>query len=282
MRQAQVIAVLNQKGGVGKTTVTCTLAHMLALQNYDVLVVDLDPQGNVADLFGMTEGNETSQMLLGMNWNSVSLGNGKEWAFRDYIDILRANEMLSATKQQLVSDPFSVFRVNRELHRVKGDYDYILLDLAPSLDQLHVAAMVAADWFLVVTKLDKLAVDGAEAAIRTTLKLHQEDFQPPKLLGVLPNFWDRRTNLSLHYLKALADAFKGFLLPPIPIDTNIMRAAIAGQIITEFDITSRSVAGVYIGDDKPTGGYTQVFTAIHNRITGERTEDAFWHWPRTK
>ena len=285
-REAQVIAVLNQKGGVGKTTVTCTLAHMLAMQNFDVLIVDLDPQGNVADLYGLDEGSETSRMLLGyQDWGTVSLGNDRPDTFGplDYIDVLRANEMLSATKQRLVSEPFAVFRINRELQRVKDDYDYILLDLSPSFDQLHVSAMVAADWFLVVTKLDKLAVDGAEAVVRTALGLHKEDFQPPKLLGVLPNFWDRRTSLSLHYLTQLADAFKELLLPPIPIDTNIMRAAIAGQPITQFYPGARSVQGVYYNNaDKPTGGYRQVFTELHNRLTGEQTEDAFWHWEGEK
>lgn len=280
-KEARIIAVLNQKGGVGKTTVTCTLAHMIALQTMDVLVVDLDPQGNVADLFGLTSGSETSSMLRGYSWETVSLGNAERWGTRNYISVLRANEMLSSTKQQLVSEPFREMRIYRELQRVAHDYDYILLDLAPSLDWLHLAAMVAADWFLVVTKLDRLATSGAEAAVRTACQLYNSplNIEPPRLLGVLPNFWDRRTTLSSKYLTQLAEAFGKYLLPPIPVDTDIIRASIAGEPITEFRSGARSVVGIYLPHaSHPTGGYQQLFTRVYDRMNGTKTTEDEWNW----
>lgn len=255
----QIVSVLNQKGGVGKTTVAVNLAYSLAANGYRVLLVDLDTQGNVSDSLGMDPAPDLHSLLVASDpINSLIVSSGNDGP-RRRLHVIRSNERTAEAKMYLASLPFRERVLARVLRPTRDWYNFIILDLAPSVDILHVGALVASDGIVVVTKLDKLAVKGVRQALLTLGSLEDMDAPQPKLLGIVPNMWDRRTVISAGWLTMLARNFKAHLWPPIPIDVNVMRAAMAGQAVAEYDSKTRALIGADIGNGHPVGGILAVY-----------------------
>jgi len=140
---------------------------------------------------------------------------------------------------------------------IQDMYDYVVLDCAPSVDLLHMAALVAADWVLIPSRLDQLAIKGVRDEITSLRELKRSGLSHAQVMGVLPTFYERQTRESQAQLENLVRVFVQLVLPPIPVDTNIREASRAGKLIWEFDGRSRSLVG--IGDKGfLAGGYEQV------------------------
>ena len=144
-----------------------------------------------------------------------------------------------------------------------GRYDVVILDTPPSLDVLHIAALLASDWVLIPTKLDALAVDGVSEILRSIAEVEQEhEFAG---YSILPTFYDRTTKETTAQLKELVTAFGKVVWPPIPQDTRAREATAYGQTLWEYSPESPSVVGYQI-DGKKVGGYTDILKRMEGII----------------
>lgn len=260
-----IIAVLNQKGGVGKTTTAVTLAAGLAREGYRTLLVDLDSQGNVCDALGLEKGPGLYRLIVAkMPWRDVVVPSGNTDE-RQLLDVLPGDKETAEAKRHLLTKDFREQVLKRALQSVHTTYSFVLLDLAPSVDVLHVGALVTADVFLVVTRLDHLAVVGVNDALLTLAALREGGVDPPRLLGILPTFWDRTTKESAYQLAALARTFGARLWSPIPRDVKAREAPAYGQTLWEYAPNCRALKGVVIKGQQ-VGGYIQAFDRLLQEV----------------
>ena len=259
-----IYAVLNQKGGVGKTTTAVTFAHGLARHGQPTLLVDLDSQGNVCDALGLDKAPGLHALLVARtSWRRLVIPSG-----RDLLDVLPGDKTTVDAKMYLTSQNFREQALQRALYGVNSEYANVVFDLAPSVDVLHIAALVAADAFLVVTRLDHLAVVGVKDALVTLAALSDAGVSCPQFLGVLPTFWDITTNESDHQLAALAKTFGPKLWPPIPNDVKAREAPAYHKTLWEYAPSTRALVGVQInGNPKRIGGYAQALDRLLQEVT---------------
>jgi chromosome partitioning protein len=252
-----VIAIANQKGGVGKTTTAVTLGHGFARQGYRVLLADLDSQGNVADSLGLAPGDDLRRLLspdLKEALGSVVTPSGRE-----RLELVRSDKTTASLKQTLAGVTLREYVLADALEG--ADYGLVILDCAPSVDLFHYAALVAADWLLVPTRLDKLAVNGVRDVLQTLVSLQRVSHC--QLAGVIPTFYERVTRESHEQLLHLARTFGRQVFPPIPQDTQCREATRYGQTLWEYAPRARALAGFEAdGRGKMIGGYTQVMARI--------------------
>lgn len=268
-----IVAVLNQKGGVGKTSTAVTLAHGLARRGYKTLIADLDSQGNVCDALGLDKRPNLYRLLVAkMPWRELvipSWDSEEDKESRRLLDVLPGDKATVEAKMYLTAQAFREQALKKALKSVHTTYNFVLLDLAPSVDVLHVGALVAADAFLVVTRLDHLAVVGVNDALLTLAALKEGGIEAPQFLGVLPTFWDRTTNESDHQMAALARTFGPKLWPPIPKDVKAREAPAYGKTLWEYAPDSRAIVGVEIkGRGQKVGGYDQALDRLLGEVTG--------------
>lgn len=265
-----IIAILNQKGGVGKTLTAVTLAHGLARRGYKTMIADLDSQGNVCDALGLEKRPGLYRLLVAkMPWRELVISASTSDNERPLLDVLPGDKMTVEAKMHLTAQTFREQALKKALKSVHTSYNFVLLDLAPSLDVLHVGALVAADAFLVVTRLDHLAVVGVNDALLTLAALKEGGIEAPQFLGVLPTFWDRTTNESDHQMAALARTFGPRLWPPIPKDVKAREAPAYGKTLWEYAPESRAIVGVEVrGRPKKVGGYDQALDRLLQEVTG--------------
>ncbi len=254
-----VVTVANQKGGTGKTTTVVTLGHRLALDGHRVLIVDTDVQGHVAVALGLDKQPGIYRLV---QWYQGVASDLLIVPARERLDVLPSDKSTEPAKRILAGMDFRERILVNALDALKGKYDVILIDTAPSVDVLHVAALVASHYLLVVTKLDHLAIDGVREIITTLAAIRRQSGQGPELLGIIPTFLDRQTNESALQLRALANGFGRLVWPPIPVDVKLRECPAFGRTIWEYAPSSRGVIGVPNGTGKLVGGYAQVVARI--------------------
>ncbi len=255
-----IIAILNQKGGVGKTTTAVTLASGFARKGYQVLLVDLDTQGNVADSLGIPQSDDLRRLL------SPDLRQPLDQAvspsLQERLFLLRSDKTTAGLKQTLAGVTLREYILADALG--PADFDLILLDCAPSVGLLHFAALVAADYLLIPTRLDKLAFNGVRDALQSLVSLKR--ISHCQLAGILPTFYERVTVESHVQLIHLAQTFGQWVLPPIPQDTHCRVASRFGKTLWEYDPGSRALSGYDAADGKKVGGYIQVMERVEELL----------------
>lgn len=250
------LAIINQKGGVWKTTSAVTIAHGLAKSGYSVLLVDLDAQGNVADALGMKKKPHLHTFLTANAGLSAVYPTG-----RDGLDVVMGDRMTADTKRLLSADPFGIQKLKAALDGVAREYDVCILDAAPGADILQMSALVACTHFIIPVGLAELAVIGAVDALGMVASLKQHGAFSGRFLGVLPTQWERTTNESQHQLEMMTEKFNQLVWPPIPVDTKAREAARLGQTLLEYAIDSRAVTGVALNGHF-CGGYARVVARL--------------------
>ena len=201
------IAIHNQKGGVGKTTPAFTLGSGFAHHGYRVLLADPDTLGNVADSLGIPHNDDPRRLLSADHCQHlVQVITHSE---QKRLDVIRSDESAAALKQTLEGLTFRGYIPADALEA--ADHDLILLDCAPSVDLLHFAALVAADYLLIPTRLDKLKVNGDRDALKSPVS-HQR-FTRCQLAGILPALYECLTVESHAQLIHLAQTFGRLVLP---------------------------------------------------------------------
>ena len=255
----KIIAFANQKGGVGKTTTAINLAHGLALLGRRVLLVDLDPQGHVA--FGL--GLEKTPGLYQLICLETPIEKVVRPA-RTNLDILSSDKRTEKVKRQITLSDFRENILDDLLRNTK--YDVVLLDMAPSLDVLHINGLVASDWVIIPTRLDALAVDGVKEILLTMGEVAQRGhtFQG---YGILPTFFDRTTRETLVQFKEIVRAFNTRVWPPIPQDTRVREASAYGKTLWEYSPESPAMTG-FSENKTHLGGYRQILERVMEVLNG--------------
>jgi len=242
-KNAVIIAMCNQKGGVGKTTTTINLGAALAETGRKVLLVDFDPQGSLSVGLGVNPHTlELSIYNLLLN-RGADIGQVVLPTVVEGLDLLPSNIDLSAAEVQLVSEVAREQTLGRVLAKVKDQYDLILIDCAPSLGLLTVNALTCADWVLMPLELEFFALRGI-ALLTDTIQKVQERLNPNlKRLGILGTMYDARTLHSREVLDRVVSAFGETVFHTVIRRTiKFPETNVAGEPITTYATTSPGAA----------------------------------------
>lgn len=234
-KMVKIIAITNQKGGVGKTTSTVNLAACLASLDRKVLVVDADPQGNATSGYGFDK-RDIKQCIYDLLINDVPAD--KVILHTDYknLDILPSTIQLAGAEIDLVSLMNREGRLRKALDKVKHNYDYILIDCQPSLGLLTLNALVAATSVIIPIQCEFYALEGV-TMLMNTIQLVQRNLNPAlKLEGVVMTMYDGRTNLSNEVVGEVQKYFQTKMYKTIiPRNVRLSEAPSHGQPIIVYD-----------------------------------------------
>jgi chromosome partitioning protein len=230
-RGTRRIAVLNQKGGTGKTTTSINLASALAMRGFRVLLIDMDAQGNVGVSLGVAGDKGTYHLLI----DNLPVADCAV-PIRNNLDIITSNESLAAAEIHMAQMENRERLLRNSLIERRGEhgYDYIVLDCPPSLSLINQNALVYADEVLVPVSCDFLAMVGVKQILRTLDRMNNLMGYPVSICGVLPTFYDSRTRLSKEVMRNLKDYFKEKTLPPIRVSTRLKEAPSHKMTIYEY------------------------------------------------
>ncbi|MBI5511221.1 MAG: AAA family ATPase [Deltaproteobacteria bacterium] len=219
-KPARVIAILNQKGGTAKTTTAVSIAAGMARAGLKTLLVDLDPQGNVAVSLGLTCPRLIHHAFLAGTPASAIVVRARE-----NLDVIGSDQGLAAVEIELARAN-AADRVKRlgEVLSTVGGYDVVLLDCAPSLSILNHNALAFAGEVLIPVSCDYLALVGVKQVLRTLRRVGEELARDIHVAGVLPTFYDVRDKVGAEVVSILRKTFGAKTLPPIRINIKLAEA----------------------------------------------------------
>jgi chromosome partitioning protein len=232
-----VIALANQKGGVGKTTTAINLGASLANRGQRVLIFDFDPQANSSAGLGVrTDGASTYDVVIG----ETPVAHVVVKTTIDGLLLAPATPELAGAEVELVPMMAREFRLKRALDGVRGEYDYVLIDCPPSLGLLTVNALTAADEVIVPVQCEYLALEGL-GQLTSTLELVRRNLNPRLALrGLLLTMFDGRTNLSQQVADEVRKHFANTFKTIIPRSVRLSEAPSHGLPIAKYDPSSRA------------------------------------------
>ena len=239
MKKTRIIAVANQKGGVGKTTTVVNLSACLSEQGKRVLVVDADAQGNTTSGLGL-EKNQIENTLYNVLLGEISTKDAIHETIADNADVIPSNMNLSGAEIELVSLDNREYIMKECLDGVKADYDFIIIDCPPSLGLVTLNALTAADTVLVPVQCEYFALEGMEQLFHT-IGLVQKRLNPElEIEGVVFTMYDSRTNLSLEVVEEVKKVLKPSMYSAIiPRNVRLGEAPSYGLPITIYDSKSK-------------------------------------------
>ena len=235
----KIISLVNQKGGVGKTTSAINLATYLADAGKFVLLVDLDPQGNASSGLGIDVRNVEKSlyhsMIIGEHPSKVIIRN-KSFGH----DLIPASQDLAGAGIEMVHMDNREYRLYNVLREIRTNYDYIIIDSPPSLGLLTINGLVASDEVIVPVQTEYFALEGLSQLLNT-INLVKENLQPDlKIMGALLTMYDKRNRLSRQVIKEVQDHFPGYVFDSIiPRSVRLAEAPGFGKSILNFDSFSK-------------------------------------------
>lgn len=235
----KIIAIANQKGGVGKTTTTVNLGASLAYKGYKVLIVDTDAQGNATSGLGIRKG-EVDQDIYDVLINETPMSEVIIPSSRDDLMVAPATIQLAGAEVELTSLTGREARLKKALEEVQDAYDYVLIDCPPSLGHLTINAFTASDSVLIPVQCEYYALEGLSQLLNT-IRLVQKHFnQSLKIEGVLLTMLDSRTKLGFEVIEDVKKYFREKVYTTI-ITRNIRlsEAPSHGLSIIDYDLKSK-------------------------------------------
>lgn len=231
----RIIAVANQKGGVGKTTTSINLSAALAAKGKKILVIDTDPQGNTTSGFGIDK-NNLDETIYELILDECSI---KDCIITDIIpnvSVIPSNVNLAAAEIELIGVDRKEFILKNAVDYVVDKFDYIIIDCPPSLNMLTINSMTTADSVLVPIQCEYYALEGLSQLIHT-VNLVKERLNPDlEMEGVIFTMYDSRTNLSMQVVENVKKNLTQYIFTTlIPRNIRLAEAPSYGQPITVYD-----------------------------------------------
>ena len=269
MSEAKVIAICNQKGGVGKTTTALNLGVGLVREGKKVILIDADPQGDLTASLGW-DGNEIDDSLGQLMFRVTTDGkpdiNEAILHHEEGIDLIPSNLDLSSMETQLVNAMSREKVLSSLIREIRGSYDYVLIDCSPSLGMITVNALTAADSVIIPVQSQYLPAKGMTQLMRSINKVQTHTNEDLKIEGIVMTMVDSRTRLSREVIDTIRSNF-GMRVKifdtQIPVGVRAAEASKAGQSIFRYD-----------PDSKPAKAYTQFTKEVLRDAERNITRDA--------
>ena len=234
----RIIAIANQKGGVGKTTTAINLSACLAEAGQRVLVIDIDPQGNTTSGLGVDK-NDVDNTIYEVILRTIDIKEAIQKNAFENLDIIPSNVNLAGAEIDLIDVDEREYVLKNSIAEVRGEYDFVILDCPPSLSMLTVNAMTAANTVLVPIQCEYYALEGLTQLMHT-INLVKKKLNPKlELEGVVFTMYDSRTNLSLQVVENVKDNLKENIYKTIiPRNIRLAEAPSHGLPINIYDTKS--------------------------------------------
>ena len=240
MKKTEIISIINQKGGVGKTTTTINLAAGLALQNKKILVVDLDPQGNATTGLGLSNSENSDETIYAvLNGTKKFSEVIKKTKFKN-LDLVSSNVDLSGLEVETAGDSKRAFILKDQITAYFNDstdlYEYVLIDCPPSLSLLTVMALVTSNSLVVPLQTEFFALEGLTQLMKTIDRVKVNLNQNLKIKGILLTMYDKRNKLSSQVEREARDYFKEQVYSTvIPRNVRLSEAPSHGVPVLLYD-----------------------------------------------
>ena len=245
-KMGRIIAIANQKGGVGKTTTAINLSASLASLGKKVLAIDMDPQGNMSSGLGVDK-NEVEKTVYDLIIGNIGIEECIYEEVIENLDVLPSNIDLSAAEIELIGVDNKEYILRDEVNKVKEKYDFIIIDCPPALSMLTINAMTTSDSVLVPIQCEYYALEGLGQLINT-IGLVQEHFNPVLLVStMLVTMFDRRTLLSREVYNEVKGHYPSIVLnTTIPRSVKISEAPSFSQSVIAYD--PRGIGAISYGE----------------------------------
>jgi chromosome partitioning protein len=235
-----IIAIANQKGGVGKTTTAVNLSASLSVAEKRTLLVDFDPQGNAGSGLGIRRGPGERTIYSFIRGESTFDETVASVDTLPFLSVLPSNRTLSQASTELMKDPDNIFLLRKKLAEQKERFDYIIIDCPPSLGILTVNALTASDFVIIPMQCEYYSLEGLGQVLVTIKRIQNAANPALRLMGVLMTMYDKRLTLSDQIINQIEDYFKEKVFETRIVRTvRLAEAPSFGKPIILFDARSK-------------------------------------------